>query len=111
MTARKIFLTKAQDVAEGRVGFFSVGERSVSLLKRDGKFYAFENRCSHDDGPLGQGSLLDENLIECPRHGARFDLTTGKAVRMPAVAPIEVYPIEIHNDEIWIALPDKDNDA
>lgn len=111
MGTQKIFLTKIQHIAKEEPLLFSVAGRSVCLLRQGLSFYAFENRCSHDNGPLAEAVCVEGNLIECPRHGARFDLSTGKAVRMPAVFPIEVYPIEIHNDEIWIIIPEENRET
>lgn len=64
-----------------------------------GEVLAIEDRCSHDDGPLAEG-ILDEAActIECPRHGARFDLRSGVPQTLPAYEPVEIFPIEIGDD-------------
>jgi len=79
------------------------GERVVLCRVSDGEVYAIEDSCSHDDGPLGEGKL-EEDVIECPRHGARFDVRTGAAVRMPAATPIETYPARISDGWIEVDL-------
>ena len=68
-----------------------------------GTLYAIEDICTHDGGPLVEGEL-DGYEIECPRHGARFDIRTGRALRMPAFEPIETYEVRIEGDEILVAV-------
>ena len=68
-----------------------------------GEFYAIDDLCTHDGGSLDQGEL-EGTEIECPRHGARFDVTNGRATCLPAVAPVRVYPVRIENGEIQIQV-------
>ncbi len=103
---KEIRLTKISDIAEGAVKAYAIDDnRKVALTRVGNTFYAFEDRCTHDDGELASGHMADANSIECPRHGARFDVKTGKATRMPAVYPIEIYPVEVRNGEVWIKIP------
>jgi 3-phenylpropionate/trans-cinnamate dioxygenase ferredoxin subunit len=69
-----------------------------------GKYFAIEDVCSHDDSPLGEGEV-DGTQIECPRHGALFDLETGRALTLPAVVDIPAYPVRVEGDEILVGLP------
>src|SRR5690606_1767496 len=78
-------LCPAKDIPPGATRDFAIdAEHSVLVANCDGVFHAIEDRCSHDDGPLAEGMLIG-CLIECPRHGARFDMETGKARTLPAV--------------------------
>ncbi len=105
---KEIRLTKASDIAEGAIKAFSLDDnRKVALTRVANNFYAFEDRCSHDDGELASGHMAEPQSVECPRHGARFDVTTGKATRMPAIAPIEIYPVEVRDGEIWIKVEEQ----
>jgi len=79
------------------------GERIVLCRVDKGEVYAVEDSCSHDDGPLGEGTLVD-NVIECPRHGARFDVRSGAALRMPAASPIETFRARIVDEWIEVEL-------
>ncbi len=74
----------------------------VALFNVAGTIYAVEDVCTHDGGPLVEGDL-DGYQIECPRHGARFDIRTGRAVRMPAFEPIKTYAVKVEGEEILIA--------
>ncbi|MFN7181480.1 MAG: non-heme iron oxygenase ferredoxin subunit, partial [Planctomycetota bacterium] len=72
------------------------------IIYRDGdKIYAFENKCSHEDFPLFDG-YIDGKVIECSKHGAKFDIETGEVLSMPAVIPIKVYKIKIENKVIYV---------
>lgn len=93
---------KTSDVAPGTVRVFVVDGQDVAVANVDGKFCAFADVCTHDNGPLAEGELED-CVIECPRHGARFDITTGQALSMPAVAPLPVYGLKVEGDEIKVS--------
>ena len=92
------------DIAAGRVTVVVVGDRRIALCNVDGQFYAIDDLCTHDGGPLDQGELAGD-VIECPRHGARFDVKTGKVLALPAVKPLTTYPLRVEGSEIWVALP------
>ena len=83
--------------------FFSIARNEIVLFNVGGKFFAIGDICSHDDGPLGDGEQEDFE-ITCPRHGARFDIRTGKANSLPAVVDIPAYPIQVVADRIEIGL-------
>ena len=70
----------------------------VVVVNLDGEFFAVEDVCTHDGGPLGEGKLAGCELI-CPRHGARFDVRTGDATRMPAFEPVPTYEVRVENGE------------
>ncbi len=73
----------------------------VLICNVDGTFYAIANVCTHDGWPLDQGDLCGRE-IECPRHGARFDVTTGAAVRLPAVMPVPTYAVRLDGDVMYV---------
>ena len=71
-------VTTVSDVSPGTSRAFLVDDREVMVCNVDGEFYAVDNVCSHDEGPLDEGAIVGCE-IECPRHGARFDLRDGRA--------------------------------
>ncbi len=75
----------------------------VAVFNVDGRYYAIEDRCTHDDGPLAEGELYG-TVIECPRHGATFDITTGAVLSMPAIKPVPRYETRVVDGEIQIAV-------
>jgi 3-phenylpropionate/trans-cinnamate dioxygenase ferredoxin subunit len=93
-------IARSEEVGAGPRVFLH-GGRGVIVCRADAALRAFEDRCSHDDGPLA-GDRLDGCVIECPRHGARFDVRTGRVLRMPAAAPIAVFPAR--EEEGWVLV-------
>ncbi len=72
---------------------------AVGVYNCGGELYALEDRCSHDDGPLCEGEFdCEEKIAVCPRHGARFDITTGQALSLPAYLPVDTYPVRVRAD-------------
>ncbi len=91
------------DVPEGERIFFDIGDQAVMLLNVSGNYYAIADVCSHDDGPLGEGEV-DGCEIICPRHGARFDLRSGKATRSPAFVDIPWFPVRVVDGNLEIGV-------
>jgi 3-phenylpropionate/trans-cinnamate dioxygenase ferredoxin subunit len=83
------------------------GERLVVLIRAAGHVYALDDICTHDGGPLSEGPLDPEHLtIECPRHGAKFDVKTGAALTMPATKPTRAHEVKIEGDQVFVRLRD-----
>ena len=77
----------------------------VAVVNCGGDILAVEDRCSHDDGILLDGTLDVENCTaECPRHGSIFDLRTGRPKNLPAYEPIETFPVHVDGDMIKIEV-------
>ena len=93
------------DLPEGAVKVFEIGEFRLAAARSGDVVFVVEDRCSHDDGELGEGELHGAE-IECPRHGARFDMSNGNATRMPAVAPIETFTARVEDDAVIVDLPE-----
>ncbi len=96
-------LADAADIPPGTVKVFEVGGRRIAVCNVDGAFYAIDDICTHDGGSLDQGQL-EGDQIECPRHGARFDVRTGQALTLPAVVPVKSYPVQVDAGEIRIEV-------
>jgi 3-phenylpropionate/trans-cinnamate dioxygenase ferredoxin subunit len=72
---------------------------AVGVYNCGGELYGLEDRCSHDDGPLCEGEFdCDEKIAVCPRHGARFDIPSGRPLSLPAYLPVETYPVRVRDD-------------
>jgi 3-phenylpropionate/trans-cinnamate dioxygenase ferredoxin subunit len=99
--ANFVSIAKASEIPDGRINVYEVNGVRVALCNVGGTFYAIDDVCTHDGGPLDQG-MLEGNLVECPRHGARFDVTNGRAVVLPAVRPVKTYPVEVEGDDVKV---------
>ncbi|WP_026928005.1 non-heme iron oxygenase ferredoxin subunit [Granulicoccus phenolivorans] len=73
----------------------------IAVFFSDGKYYALNDTCSHEDASLGDG-WIEGDEVECPIHSAKFSLCTGAALCLPASHPVRTHKVEIRNDEIWL---------
>ncbi len=103
MTTSYVTVARLADIPQGQVKVVDVGGERVAVANVEGSLYAIEDRCSHDDGPLGEGTLRGGE-IECPRHGARFEVKTGRPLCLPAVVPVKTYPVKVEGDEVKVSL-------
>ena len=91
------------DVATGQVKAVTVAGKQLALCHAGDAFYAVDDLCTHDNGPLGEGELIGD-MVECPRHGARFNVKTGDAVTLPAVVPVKTFPVKVTGEEILVQV-------
>ena len=96
-------VAKAKDLEEGTATVVVADGRRIALCNTGEGLYAIDDLCSHDRGPLDQGKLLGKR-IECPRHGAQFDVTTGKALTLPAIRPIRTYPLRVEEGAVEVEV-------
>lgn len=100
-----IAVAPAAEVPPGSRLHYDLEEESVIVLNIDGEYYCIADLCTHDGGPLADGDVCDHQ-IECPRHGARFDVRTGRVTRPPAADPIPTYPVMVADGAILVGEPD-----
>lgn len=94
---------KTSEVKPGQLKAVRANGHSLVLANQGGTFFATQDLCTHDNGPLADGELIDDE-IECPRHGARFDIHTGRVMALPAMRPIRVFPVKVEGDQILVAI-------
>ena len=82
-----------------------LNNREIALYRVEDVIYATDNTCSHAEASLCEGTYHDY-IVTCPRHGGQFDIRTGQAVKMPAVTPIDVFPVYVKDGEIYLSLED-----
>jgi 3-phenylpropionate/trans-cinnamate dioxygenase ferredoxin component len=80
-----------------------VEDSVVVLVHVDGRFYCLDDVCTHDGGPLGEGELCD-HAIACPRHGAQFDIRTGKPLTMPATVPTRTHEVKVEDGDVYVRI-------
>jgi 3-phenylpropionate/trans-cinnamate dioxygenase ferredoxin subunit len=99
-------IASVSEVEVGRAVAVEVNGRRIALCRpAPHEFYAIDDTCSHALASLSEGELM-EYEIECPRHGAHFDIRTGEALTLPATKPVRTYRVAVDNGEIHIELPD-----
>jgi 3-phenylpropionate/trans-cinnamate dioxygenase ferredoxin subunit len=94
-----------EELPPGEVKIVHAGQLSVGVYNLDGEFYALEDRCSHDDGPLAEGDFdPEEGVAICPRHGSHIDIRTGEALSLPAVFPVDTFPVTVEDGIVKVDL-------
>jgi 3-phenylpropionate/trans-cinnamate dioxygenase ferredoxin subunit len=94
---------RADNLGPGQVRVVFGTRERLAVCNVDDTYYCIADICTHDGASFDQAEL-DGNEIECPRHGARFDVTDGRATCMPAIVPVKTYPVRIENGEIHIQV-------
>lgn len=98
-----VTVARAGEIAVGGVKITRVDDTEVALFRLDDGYWAIEDVCTHDGGPVAEGTVRD-GLVECPRHGATFDVRTGAAKSFPATSPVATYAVRVVGDEIQVSL-------
>lgn len=100
-------VAKTSEIPDPGTLLVEVGERLIALIHAAGHFYALDDVCTHDGGPLSEGPVDPAaGTIACPRHGAKFDLRTGAALTMPATKPTVAHEVKVEGDQIFVRLRD-----
>jgi metal-sulfur cluster biosynthetic enzyme/nitrite reductase/ring-hydroxylating ferredoxin subunit len=96
-------VAKTNDLSDPGQVLLEVDERIVVLFKVGGQYFCLDDVCTHDGGPLSDGKLAD-HTIACPRHGAKFDIRTGKALTMPATVDTAAHEVKVEGDDILVRI-------
>ena len=92
------------DLAEGAAFPAKLGNRPIALYRLDGLIHALDDVCTHALALLSQG-FIEDGAVECPLHGARFDIATGRCVAPPASADLRVYAVRVEGDDVYVRAP------
>jgi 3-phenylpropionate/trans-cinnamate dioxygenase ferredoxin component len=94
---------RTEEVQDGRGVRVDVGGERIAVFKNGGQLFAIDDRCSHAEASLSEGEVFDGE-VECPRHGAVFDLATGAALSLPATRPVRTYPVRLRDGVIELEV-------
>jgi 3-phenylpropionate/trans-cinnamate dioxygenase ferredoxin subunit len=94
-----------EELPPGSVKIVHAGSVSVGVYNLGGRLCALEDRCSHDDGPLCEGDFdAEEGIVVCPRHGATFDICSGRALTLPAYEPVDTFPVRVEDGMVKVQI-------
>ncbi len=94
-------VAQVNEIEPGQMKAVNYNNETVCIANVDGQYYAIDNICSHEQGPLADGTI--ENFeVECPWHGARFDIRTGKVLSPPAETDLARYEVKIEGNDILV---------
>ncbi len=101
MTADWIRVCTTGELLPGEYQIAWDGDTPIAVFNIDGDLYAIEDVCTHDGGEL-TGGPIEGRVIECPRHGARFDITTGAVLCPPASEPVTTFPVRVEDGVVYV---------
>lgn len=107
--AEFISVCPADEIAEGQRAVFSIKDRWIAIFNVSNRYYAIEDLCTHDGNTLtedarGNEIPLDGYEIECPRHGARFDIRDGSVKAAPALIPVPWFKVRVVDGTLEVAV-------
>ena len=103
----RIEVAPLEELPPGSMRLVPAGERLVGVYNCGSGYYAIEDRCSHDDGPLCEGDWEPEGcVVVCPRHGSRFDLETGIPMTLPAFERVATFPVSVVDGMVVVDVGD-----
>ncbi len=96
-----IDVARACEIDEDCCKLFDLDDEDIAIYNLGGEFFAIEDRCTHDGGDLASG-WVEDGCAVCPRHGARFDIRTGKVMAPPAYEDIHAFPTRVRDNRVQI---------
>jgi nitrite reductase (NADH) small subunit/3-phenylpropionate/trans-cinnamate dioxygenase ferredoxin subunit len=96
-------VANVDELGPGKATVVQAANKVLALFNLGGTFYALDNRCTHVGGPLGEGQV-QENVVTCPWHGSRFDITSGQVVGPPARRPVVAYPVQVRDGDVFVEV-------
>jgi 3-phenylpropionate/trans-cinnamate dioxygenase ferredoxin subunit len=94
-----------EELPPGSVKIIFADQLAIGVYNLGGEYYALEDRCSHDDGPLCEGDFdEDDGIAICPRHGANIDIRSGRALTLPAVEPVATFPVHVEDGMVKVRV-------
>ncbi len=96
-----VSVAKTSDLSDGEVMLVEIGDERIALSRINGSFYAIGEVCPHAEGPLSEG-IVDDEEVECPWHGSRFNLKTGEVTSPPAGEPVARYTVRLQGDDVLV---------
>jgi 3-phenylpropionate/trans-cinnamate dioxygenase ferredoxin subunit len=104
----KTRIASLDELPEARGVQIESGEHRIAVFRFGDEVLAIGDRCSHAEASLAEGEVwADDRTVECPRHGAEFELRTGEAISLPASAPVPVYGIEIEDGDVFVIIEEE----
>jgi len=101
--AKTVKVAQTSGLAPGTSKVVQADGHSIGLFNVEGTFYAIDNTCTHRGGPLGEGALSGDT-VECPWHGAHFNVKTGAVTNPPARASVRSFPVKIEGNDVFVEV-------
>ena len=104
MSTRSITIARASAIKSGELAAFDVEGVRIAVANANGRFFAIDDTCTHEQCSLTEEGTLDGTVVTCGCHGAKFDVTTGAVLAPPAPEPVKAYPLRIDQGNLVIEI-------
>jgi nitrite reductase/ring-hydroxylating ferredoxin subunit len=104
MNARSVIFARKADIKPGELALFEVAGRRIAVANADGRFFAIDDTCTHEQCSLAEDGTLEGTVVTCGCHGAQFDVTTGAVLAPPAPEPVKAYPVRVERDDLMLEI-------
>lgn len=104
MSTRAVTVARTTDIKPGELAAFDVAGVRVAVANANGRFFAIDDTCTHEQCSLSEEGTLDGTVVTCGCHGAQFDVTTGQVLAPPAIEPVKAYPLRVVQDDVVIEI-------
>lgn len=99
-----VTVAAVHELPSGKAKVVTVNGVRIAVFNVDGTYHAIDDTCTHEEASLGEGTLSGE-IVACPKHGSRFNVRTGRVLSLPAVIPLNTYPVKVEDGKILL-LPE-----
>lgn len=97
-------VASVDEITPGTAKLVHINGYKVAVFNVNGTFYAIDDTCTHEEASLAGGSVYGD-IVACPKHGSRFHLPTGRVLSLPAVVPVDMYPVKVEDGQVLV-LPE-----
>lgn len=98
-----VWVANAEAIEPGEALRVELDDDAIAIWNIEGEFYATSDTCTHEEASLTEGDLWGE-VVECPLHGAQFDVRTGAVLSLPAMLPLPTYPVKVEDGGLYLGL-------
>ena len=102
MTTRSVTIASTADIKPGELAAFQVDGVRIAVANANGRFFAIDDTCTHEDCSLADEGTLDGTVVTCGCHGAQFDVTTGAVLAPPAFEPVKSYALRVDQGNVVV---------
>ncbi len=102
--AEYVTVANIAEIAKGKCKLVQINGKEISVWRVEDSFFAIDDICTHEEENLSNGEIIDTFHVNCPRHGAEFDLRSGKALCLPATEPVQVYQVRLSGEDVQILV-------
>ncbi|MGE3274416.1 MAG: Rieske (2Fe-2S) protein [Vicinamibacterales bacterium] len=104
MNPRSVPCGKTADVTPGELVLFEVAGQRIAVANVDGRFFAIDDTCTHEQCSLAELGILEGTVVTCGCHGAQFDVTTGAVLAPPARSPVKTFAVHAHDGALHVEI-------